>query len=65
MKEHLDELKIGASEKPDDEEKVYQTNLEQRVTFYCVPIPGENDWTRNVCIIVTKLTNVLLKFFVL
>lgn len=47
LKEHLDELKIGASEKPDDEEQVYQTNLEQRVTLYCVPIPGENDWTRN------------------
>jgi len=25
-----------------------QINLEQRMTFYCVPIPGETNWVKNV-----------------
>ena len=25
-------------------------NLQQRMTFYCVPIPGESEWVKNVTI---------------
>lgn len=24
------------------------SNLQQRTTFYCVPIPGETEWVKNV-----------------
>ena len=25
-----------------------QANLQQRMTFYCVPIPGESEWVKQV-----------------
>jgi len=25
-----------------------QNSLQQRMTFYCVPIPGESEWVKNV-----------------
>ncbi len=28
-----------------------QNNLQQRMTFYCVPIPGESEWVKNVMLI--------------
>ena len=28
--------------------KKKEYDLQQRMTFYCVPIPGETDWVKNV-----------------
>lgn len=54
LKEHLDELRLGPNDKGcgggDESREEYKSNLEQRMTFYCVPIPGENKWTKHVCI---------------
>jgi hypothetical protein len=31
-----------------------KNNLQQRLTFYCVPIPGESEWVKKVYLINTK-----------
>jgi hypothetical protein len=54
LKEHLDELRLGPENKDKKKHKdnetreEYKSNLEQRMTFYCVPIPGENKWTKHI-----------------
>ena len=54
LKEHLDELRLGPANndkknnEEDESREEYKSSLEQRMTFYCVPIPGENKWTKHV-----------------
>jgi hypothetical protein len=36
---------LGANKENNQKDSVFS----QRVTFYCIPIPGENDWVKNVC----------------
>jgi hypothetical protein len=41
---------IGANLLCTNKENNHKDSLfSQRVTFYCIPIPGENDWVKNVC----------------
>ena len=35
-------------EKKTEASKHNYSNLHQRATFFCVPIPGESDWVKNV-----------------
>ena len=39
------------------DENEEHSNLFQRMTFYSVPIPGENEWVKNVRLNINPLLN--------
>lgn len=43
-----DLMKVYGKSMEDCSEQSQKTNLHQRMTFYCVPIPGETDWVKQV-----------------
>ena len=44
----------------DDDINEQQQQLQQRLTFYCIPGPGESEWVRNVGLSISEQVSLLL-----